>query len=96
MTASACPDVTSQSLAHMAAKVEVFEEEGVRRCEVVTVADLCRFGLFANDHFKVHDFASLCFLHLNSPCTWGHMLGHLFKSLLLTHLKLEWFAEEVK
>ena len=84
-----------ESLAHVTAEVEVFEEEGIRLREVVTIADFYGLGLFTDYHLKVHHFACLCLFHLNGTGTWRYMLRYLFKSRLFTHLKLERLSEKI-
>ena len=91
-----CPDVARESLAHVAAEVEVFEEEGIRLCKVVAIADFYRFSLFTDYDLKVHHFTCLGLFHLNGPGAWRYMLSNLFESLLFTHLKLERLPEEIE
>ena len=91
-----CPDVARESLAHVAAEVEVFEEEGIRLREVVAIADLDGLGLFTDYDLKVHHFTCLGLFHLNGPGARRYMLSDLFESLLFAHLKLERLPEEIE
>ena len=74
ITTRAGPNVTGEALTHVATEVEVLEEEGVRLCKVVTIANICRLRFLSDNHLKVHDFSSLCLFHLNGPSAGSLML----------------------
>lgn len=67
VTASRNPNVAGESLAHVAAEVEVLEQEGVGVSKVIAVADFSWFGFSAHDDFEIHDSACLGLLHLDRP-----------------------------
>ena len=98
------PDVARQSLAHLAAVVEVFEQEDVRLAELLEVAHVLRLGLLTKNYFEVHDAASLRFFHLQGPHAarvriHGRMLRALLSATVavtLTHLQLERLADEIE
>jgi len=49
VTAGRGPDMAGESLAHVAAEVEVLEQEGVGLGEVVTIANLAWLGIPPDD-----------------------------------------------
>ena len=88
--------MTSEPLTHVAAEVEVFEQEAVRLGEVVAVANLGRLRLPSHHNLKVHHLSCLRLLHFHGPRAW--LQSNLFESLLLSfaHLKLERLFDKVK
>ena len=91
-------NVACQSLAEVAAKVEVFENEGVVLGDLLAVADVGRLCLPIHHYFEIHDLPRLVKSHLLRPHVILLPRTQLLKFLLLilAHLKLERLANEVE
>ena len=71
-------NVTRQTLTHVTAEVKVLEKEGVGLIELLAVTDVVHFGLFADDNFEVHYFASIHVFHLKGKHAF--LLVYLFET----------------
>lgn len=99
----ASPDVARQSLAQLAAEVEVLEQEGIRVVELLEISNILWLRFVAKNNFKVHHPACLRLFHLQGPHTARVLVSHLLLTLglatvaaTLAHLQLEWFADKIE